>query len=337
VRRLAASAFLLAFAGGAACAAPGDTLAQAKARGALRCGVSEGIAGFSIKDAGGRWTGLDADFCRAVAAVALGNAEKVTFVPLRASERFPALQARRIDLLVRNTTWTALREAALKVRFAGVLFYDGQAFMVPAKSGVKTIAALKGATVCVEARTTSAQHLAEFTAERGFGIKPLVIDSAIEVADAFYAGRCRAFSSDASQLAAARLRAPDGPQGYAILPERISREPLGPVVQQGDEDWFTLVRWTLFALIGAEEAGITRANVRERLQAPALRRALGATEEFSRAIGTDAGWVQRAIQSVGNYGEMYERNVGKDSALRIERGLNRLWTQGGLMYAPPMH
>lgn len=327
---------VLALAAGPAWAASGDTLAQARTRGTLRCGVSEGIAGFSVKDAGGRWTGLDADFCRAVAAVALGNAEKVTFVPLRASARFPALQARGIDLLVRNTTWTALREAALKVRFAGVLFYDGQAFMVPVNSGVKTIAALRDATVCVEARTTNAQHLAEFTAEHGLGIKPLVIDSAIGVADAFFAGRCRALTSDASQLAAARLRAPGAAAGYAILPERISREPLGPVVLQGDEDWFTLVRWTLYALIRAEEVGITRANVRERLRAPELRHGLGATEEFGALIGTDPGWLERAVQSVGNYGEMYERNVGKDSALRIERGLNRLSTQGGLMYAPPM-
>jgi len=237
---------------------------------------------------------------------------------------------------VRNTTWTALREAALKVRFAGVLFYDGQAFMVPAKSSVKTIAALKGATVCVEARTTSAQHLVEFTAEHGLGIKPLVIDSAIEVADAFFAGRCRAYTADASQLAAARLRAPGGAAGYAILPERISREPLGPVVLQGDEDWYTLVRWALYALIRAEEVGITRANARERLRSPELRYGLGATEEFGGLIGADRRWLERMVQSVGNYGEMYERNLGKDSALPIERGLNRLSTQGGLMYGPPM-
>lgn len=336
MRCAAAIAILLALAGGPAWAASGDTLAQAKARGTLRCGVSEGIAGFSIKDASGRWTGLDADFCRAVAAVALGNAEKLTFVPLRASERFPALQGRRIDLLARNTTWTGLREAALKVRFAGVLFYDGQAFMVPAKSSVKTVGALKGATVCVESRTTNAQNLVEYATAHGLGIKPLVVDSALEVVDAFYAGRCGAFTSDASQLAAARLRAPGGPHAFAILPERISREPLGPAVQQGDEDWFTLVRWTLIVLIGAEERGVTSANARERLQAPAMQRALGATEEFSGAIGTDPGWVQRVLQSVGNYGQMYERNVGKDSPLRIERGPNRLSTQGGLMYAPPV-
>lgn len=335
MRRLAA-AILLALAGGTAHAGPGDTLTQAKARGALRCGVSEGIAGFSIRDAAGGWSGLDADFCRAVAAVALGSAEKVTFVPLRASERFPALQARRIDLLARNTTWTLTREAALKVFFAGVLFHDGQAFMVPAKSGIRTIAGLKGATVCVEKGTTSVQHLEDAAADRGLGVKPLVIDSAVEVADAFFAGRCGAYTADASQLAAARLRAPGGPKGFAILPERLSREPLGPVVRQDDPDWYTLVRWTLYALIAAEDAGLTRANARERPKTAALQRSLAAADDVSKAMGADPGWMLRALMSAGNYGEMYERNLGKHSPLDIERGLNRLWTQGGLMYAPPL-
>lgn len=336
MRFAAAAAFLLAAAGTSAWGAPGDTLSQAKARGTLRCGVSEGIAGFSIKDAAGRWTGLDADFCRAVAAVALRDAEKVTFVPLRASERFPALKSRAIDLLSRNTTWTMLREAGLKVWFAGALFHDGQAFMVPAKSGIKSVAALKGATVCVEKGTTNAQHLADVSADRGLVIKPVVIDSAVEVVDAFFAGRCRALTLDAAQLAAARLRAPGGPRAFVVLPERISAEPLGPVVRQDDADWFTLVRWTLYALISAERVGLTRDNARERLRVPALQRALGATDEFGKALGTDPGWVLRMLQSVGNYGEMYERNVGKDSPLGIERGQNRLSTQGGLMYAPPV-
>jgi general L-amino acid transport system substrate-binding protein len=326
---------LFAVACGSAHAAAGDTLAQVKTRGTLRCGVSEGIAGFSIKDAAGRWTGLDADFCRAVAAAALGDANKVTFIPLRASERFPALQARTIDLLARNTTWTMVREAAIKVQFAGILFYDGQGFMVPSKSGVKSAAGLKNATVCVQKNTTSARHLAHYSGERGLGMKLLVIDSAVEVADAFFAGRCGAFTSDASQLAAARSRVPGGAQAYLILPERISKEPLGPAVRGGDDDWLTLVRWTLFALVAAEEAGVTRENIRERLRDPAVQRALGAGEEFGKMLGTDRDWAVRVVESAGNYGEMFERNVGSASPLKLQRGLNRLWTKGGLMYAPP--
>ncbi len=317
-------------------AAAGETLAHIKSRGTLRCGVSEGIAGFSIQDAAGRWSGMDVDFCRAVAAGALGDADKVTLVPLRASARFPALRGGLIDLLARNTTWTMLREAALKMQFAGVLFYDGQGFMVPVKSGIKTLMALKGATVCVEKGTTSAQRLADYSAERGLGIKPLVIDSAVDVADAFFSGKCRAFTSDASQLAAARLRAPGGAQSMVILPERISKEPLGPVVRAGDDDWLTLVRWVLFVMIGAEEHGITRDNVHKRMNDPAVRRAFGADDEFSKMLGVEPGWGLRVLQSAGNYGEMFERNLGRASPLKLERGLNRLWTQGGLMYAPPL-
>jgi general L-amino acid transport system substrate-binding protein len=208
--------------------------------------------------------------------------------------------------------------------------------MVPAKGGAKTLAALKGATVCVEKGTTSAQNLAEFSLARGLGIQPLVIDSVVGVADALFAGKCRAFTSDASQLAAARLRASGGPQAFTILSERISQEPVGPVVRQGDDDWFTLVRWVLFALVSAEESGITRANLGTRLRDPAVLRALGANEELGKALGTDANWAVRAVQSAGNYGEMFERNIGRDSPLKLERGLNNLWSRGGLMYAPPM-
>jgi len=323
----------------AAPAAAGDTLVQIKARGTLRCGVSEGIAGFSVKDASGRWSGLNADFCRAVAAASLGDAEKVTFVPLKASERFPALQTKVVDLLLRNTTWTLGREAGLKVQFAGVLFYDGQAFMVPKTGGARTLAELNGATICVEKGTTHQQNLADYFEAHGLRVTPLVIDSAIGVADALFAGRCRAYTSDASQLAAARLRAPGGPQAFVILPDRISKQPFAPVVRRGDDDWATLVRWVLFALIAAEENGITRENVRAMRESspnPAVRRALGESAEFGRALGADPDWALRAVQSVGNYGEMFERNLGAHSQLNLERGLNRLWTQGGLMIAPPV-
>jgi general L-amino acid transport system substrate-binding protein len=317
-------------------AAPGETLAQVKARGELRCGVSEGIAGFSLKDAAGRWSGMDADFCRAVAAAALGDPAKVTFVPLRASARFPALRGGQIDLLARNTSWTLEREAGLGVQYAGVMFYDGQGFMVPAKSGVKTPAGLKGATVCVEKGTTSAQRLADYAAELGLGFKPLVVDSAAGAADTFFAGKCEALTGDASQLAAMRLRAPGGPQGMTILAERVSKEPLGPVVRAGDDPWLTLVRWTLFSLVAAEEHGVTQDNVRKRMAEPALQRLLGSGEEISRMLDVEPGWGLRAVLGAGNYGEMFERNLGRASPLKMERGPNNLWTKGGLMYAPPV-
>ena len=328
---LSAAATLLVVAWAAPSLAAGETLAQIKSRGTLRCGVSEGIPGLSARDASGRWSGLDADFCRAVAAAALGDAEKVTFVPLRASARFPALQLGTIDLLARNTTWTLGREATLRVQFAGVLLYDGQGFMVPKAGGVTSMTQLDGQTICVEKGTTHERNLADYFAARGMSVKPLVIDSATGVADAFFAGRCTAYTSDASQLAATRVRAPAG-QDFLILPERISKEPLAPAVRSGDEQWLTLVRWVLFALIAAEESGITR----ERARDPAARRALGTDGELDKALGTGPEWALRAVQSVGNYGEMFERNLGGRSPLNLERGPNRLWTNGGLMYAPPM-
>ena len=317
-------------------AASGETIAQIKSRKTLRCGVSEGIPGFSMLDTKGNWAGLDVDFCRAVAAAVLGDANRVTFVPLRASARFPALRSGQIDLLSRNTTWTLLREAGLKIQFAGVLYYDGQGFMVPAKSRIKTIAALKGATVCVEKGTTSVRHLEVVSNERGLGFKPLVIDSAVDVADAFFAGKCGAITSDVSHLASVRLRAPGGPQAMAILAEQISKEPLGPALRAGDDEWFTLVRWVLFGLIDLEEMGTTRENLAQRGNAPGVQRGVNASDDFSKMLGIDPGWSVRVLKSVGNYGEMYERNLGGKSPLKIERGLNRLWTQGGLMYAPPL-
>jgi general L-amino acid transport system substrate-binding protein len=337
VALLLPAGILFAIVGGPARAAAGETLAQVKSRGTLRCGVAEDSAGFATKDAAGRWSGLDVDFCRAVAAAALGDAGKVTFVPLRASERFPALQARTIDLLVRQTTWTLLREGNLKVLFAGVLFYDSQGFLVPADSGIKAAAQLKGATVCVVKGTTSGQNLANYSAENGLDIQPLVNDSMSGSLEALYAGRCRALTSDASQLAAVRLSSPGGPRAYLFLPERISTEPLGPVVRSGDDDWFTLVRWVLFALVGAEEGGLTRERLSARARNPDAQRYLGSVQQSGQALGVDDDWAVRVVQSVGNYGEIYERNLGRDSAFKIERGPNKPWTKGGLMYAPPFH
>lgn len=320
-------------------ATAGETVKAVTARGHLNCGVSEGIAGLSEPDARGRWVGLDADFCRAVGAAVLGDAERVRFVPLKASTRFPALQAGKIDLLVRNTTWTLTREVLLKVRFPAVLFYDGQAFMVPKTAGITAPTELRGSTVCVEKGTTHEGNLAGYFGARGLTVNPLVIDSAAQIAGAFFAGRCQAYTSDASQLAAARLRAPGGPQSYVILPERISKEPLGPVVRDGDDQWATVVRWVLYALVLAEERGITRASIGAMLQKPEgafLRPAPGKSEWLARTLGVRDGWLERAVQAAGNYGELFDRNLGEGSPLKLERGPNRPWTQGGLLYAPPL-
>lgn len=317
----------------------GETLTGVKARKVVRCGVSEGIPGFSARDRAGRWVGLEADFCRAVAAAVLGDGDKVKFVPLKASERFPALQSGVVDLLARNTTCTLGREAGLKVMFPGIIFYDGQAFMVPASSGIRQVRQLDGATICVEKGTTHQQCLADYFTVRGLRHKPLVIDSSTGVADALFDGRCAAYTSDSSQLAGARLRSPVDPRKYIILPDRISKEPIGPVVRRGDDDWYTLVRWVLYALIAAEEVGVTAENaarLRDKSANPALRRALGVGGRFGREMGVDDDWALRAIRCVGNYGEIYDRNLGPRGSLGLDRGQNRLWNKGGLLYAPPL-
>lgn len=317
----------------------GETLTGVKARGVVRCGVSEGIPGFSARDASGRWRGLEVDFCRAVAAAVLGDGEKVRFIPLKSSQRFPALQAGMVDVLSRNTTCTLGREAGLKVLFPGFIYFDGQAFMVPASSRIREIRQLNGATICVEKGTTHEQYLNDYFAAHGMRSRHLVIDSSKGVADAFFAGRCAAYTSDASQLAAARLAVPGGQQRFVILPDRITREPIGPVVRRGDDDWYTLVRWVLFTLIAAEENGLTAHNVATMRTAsphPSLRRALGVGGGFGSVLGVDNDWAFRAIKCVGSYGEMYERNLGRLSPLKLDRGLNRLWTEGGIMYAPPL-
>ena len=319
----------------------GADLNAVKARGVLRCGVSGEVPGFSEIDASGRWQGMDVDFCRALAAAVLGDAEKVKFVPLKASKRFPALQSKTIDLLVRNTTWTLSREVLLKVQFPAVLYYDGQAFMVPKAKRVKSLKDLNGATICVEKGTTHESRLLDSFAMRDMTAKPLVVDSALEVAEAFFAGKCAAYSSDASQLAAVRSRAPDGAKRYVILPERISKEPMGPVIRSGDQEWATLVGWIRHVLVAAEEFGVTRDNVGSLAEKMKHRRhawqlVSGEDEWLARTLGISGNWAQRAIRAGGNYGEIYERNLGGASPLDIERGLNRLWTQGGLMYAPPI-
>jgi general L-amino acid transport system substrate-binding protein len=317
----------------------GADLAAIQARDNLRCGVSDDIPGFAMRDASGRWQGMNVDFCRAVAAAALGSPDKVQFVPLTASKRFPALQSKSIDLLLRNTSWTLAREALLKVQFPAVLFYDGQGFLVPKSARIESLENLKGATICVEKGTTHEVRLAEYFSLRGMTVTPLVIDSARGVTEAFFAGRCSAYTSDASQLAITQARAPGGGQDYRLLPERISREPMGPVVRNGDAEWASLVRWVTHVLVSAEEFSITQANVEARArqsQGGVWRLISGKDQRVARALGVPNNWIVLAIRAGGNYGEIYERNLGAASPLAIERGANRLWTQGGLLYAPPI-
>ncbi len=313
------------------------TLDAVKARDTVRCGVSEGIAGFSQRDAAGQWSGIDVDFCRAVAAAVLGDAGKATFVALRASERFPALRLGTIDLLLRNTTWTLGREAGLGVLFAGVLLYDGQSFMVAADSPIASLAQLTGATVCVEKGTSHGGPLADWSTARHIPVIPTVYDSAPLAAAALFDGRCTAYTSDASILAAARASAPAG-RMFRILPDQISKQPLGPAVRAGDDQWFTLVRWVLFALIGADEANIAQNDVAALRGSanPSVQRLLSADRELSKLLGIAPEWSFRAVQSVGNYGEMFERNLGRNSPLQLERGINQPWNRGGIMYAPPL-
>jgi general L-amino acid transport system substrate-binding protein len=312
------------------------TLAQIKQRDVLRCGVSEGIAGFSIRDASGQWSGIDVDFCRAVAAAALGDPKKVSFVALRTSARFPALKTGRIDLLARNTTWTLLREGTLGIQFAGVLYHDTQAFMVWTKSDIRAASSLKGATVCVQRETSSETNLVAYSTAYALDLKPLVVGSIGELEQAFNSGRCSAMTADASLLGALKSRAPGGPSAMAILPERISKQPHAPVVRGDDEAWLVIVRWVLYTLIAAEEVGLTRQNQAERIREPAVARALVPDPSVTAALGIAPGWTVRALASAGNYGEMFERNLGAASPLKIERGLNNLYTHGGLMFAPPM-
>ena len=316
----------------------GETLTRVQSRKMLRCGVSDGRLGFSYQDAKGRWSGLDVDFCRAVAAAVVGDAEKVKYFPLMTTARFLALRSNEIDLLARNTTWTIGREAGLGVHFAGTLYYDGQGFMVSRKGRVKRITDLRGATICVMEKTTTEENLADYFASRRWKYQAVVSKSINEASKSFFAGQCAAYTADWSNLAAVRLSAPGGPEGYMIFPEQISKEPLGPVVKRGDEEWLVLVKWVYFAIIAAEELGVTSKNVGAKAQVksdPRLVKFFDASGAFAKQLGVSPAWTARVVESVGNYGEMFERNLGRGSALKLNRGPNELWTQGGLMYAPP--
>ncbi len=320
-------------------AGAGETLARIRENGEVRCGVTEQLLGFSFKDEKGQWRGFNIDFCRAVAAAALGNAEQVSFTPLSAPNRFPALLSGRIDLLAHTTTWTFGREAGIGIEFPGIYFYDGQTFGV--QTGplqMKGIEDLNGKTICVEKGTTYGTNMEDVFRKHGIDYTPLVLDSKKELGDAFRAGRCQALTAERTVLAALRVAVPNGADRYTILPGAISKEPLAPAVRRGDDEWTRLIRWVLFALIEAEELGVTRSNVRvlqKESADPALQWFLNSCGQRGKALGVKPDWVADVISAAGNYGEIYERNFGASSGLNIDRGMNRLWNHGGLLYAPP--
>ena len=332
---LVSSAFL--FLALPAAAQTPSTLEVVKKRGQVICGVNVGLGGFSLPDSQGKWKGLDVDMCGAVAAAVLGDATKTKFVPLSAQQRFLALQSGEIDVLVRNSTVTLERDAGLGIQYTGINFYDGQGFMVPKKSNVKALTELGGATICVAQGTTHEFNMAGYFRSRNFTIKPVVYESQELMYEAFFGGRCDAMTQDSSALASA-LATRNKQADYMVLPELISKEPLGPFVRRGDDVWAAVVRWSLFAMLEAEEKGITQANVEEQLKSndPLVQRLLGVKAGNGKALQLDEKWAYNIIKQVGNYGESFERNVGMDSPLKLQRGINALWTKGGLMYPMPL-
>jgi general L-amino acid transport system substrate-binding protein len=335
---LGATASLLA-----ATAAMAGTLDDVKSKGFVQCGVNTSLIGFAFPDDQNNWTGLDVDFCRAVAAAIFGDPQKVKFTPLTAKERFTALQSGEIDILSRNTTWTMSRDTSLGLKFAGVMYYDGQGFMVRTAMGVDSALKLSGAAVCVQTGTTTELNLADYFKANKMEYKVVAFEKEQEVLAAYEDGRCDAYTTDQSGIYAQRLKLAK-PDDHVVLPEIISKEPLGPVVRQGDDAWFNVVKWTYFALLNTEELGITQANVEEMKGSanPEIRRILGVANAdataagFGTAIGVSEEWVVQILKGVGNYGEIFERNVGASTPLKIARGVNALWTAGGLQYAPPI-
>lgn len=321
--------------------ASADTLSNIKSKGFLQCGVNVALAGFSASDDKGQWTGLDVDFCRAVAAAVFGDPSKVKFTGLTAKDRFTALQSGEIDVLSRNTTWTVSRDTSLGISFVGVMYYDGQGFMIDTRKlpDVKSVKQLSGAVICVAAGTTTELNLADYFKANKIDYTPVVFDTLEEATAAYNAGRCDAFTNDQSGLYSARLQA-SSPKDFVVLPEIISKEPLGPAVRQGDAKWLNVVKWTYFALLDAEEAGINRSNVDEMKGSsnPDIKRILGT--EAGTKIGTDLGlssdWIVNIVKATGNYGEIFERNLGSGSPLKISRGVNALWTKGGIQYGVPI-
>ena len=335
--RAAACAVAALVAMSGAATAQQKVLEAVKQKGQLSCGVHTGLPGFGAADDKGVWKGLDVDYCRAVAAAVLGDGSKVKFVPTTPKERFTALNSGEIDVLIRSTTWTLQRDSAQGLTFTGVNYYDGQGFMVKKSAGVKTAKELAGASICVQTGTTTEQNLADFFRSNNLQYKPVVFEKVDEAVSAYQAGRCDSYTTDASGLYSVKLLMQNADE-HIVLPDIISKEPLGPSVRQGDSQWFTVVRWVHFALLGAEEAGVTQANVDQMLTSanPEIKRLLGKEGDFGKGLGLDNEWAYRIIKQLGNYGEMFERNVGTSSRLKIERGLNRLWSNGGLQYAPPV-
>lgn len=317
-------------------AAQAGTLDDVKGKGFVQCGVSQGLPGFSDFDDKNNWFGIDVDVCRAVAAAALGDASKVKYTPLSAKERFTALQSGEIDVLSRNTTWTATRDTSLGLNFAGVTYYDGQGFMVRKDLGVNSALELNGAAVCTNSGTTTELNAADFFRGNNLDYKIVAFEKADEVVAAYDAGRCDVYTTDQSGLYAQRIKLSE-PDAHKVLPEIISKEPLGPVVRQGDDHWFNLVKWSLFCMVDAEEMGVTSANVKEKMNDsnPGIKRLLGTEGSYGENLGVSNSWCADIVAQVGNYGESFARNLSVEP-LNIERGKNALWTDGGLQYAPPV-
>jgi len=317
--------------------ATAQTLKTVKERGVLNCGANGMLGGFGMPDAQGQWTGLDVDVCRAIAAAVLGDATKVKFFPLTAKDRFTALQSGEVDVLVRNTTWTSSRDTTLGLNFTGIDYYDGQGFMVRKNLKVNSALELSGASVCVQQGTTTELNLADYFRAHNMQLKSVTFATSDEAIKAYDSGRCDAFTTDASGLYAERLRLAN-PGDHMILPEIISKEPLGPAVRHGDDQWFDVVKWALFAMIDGEELGLTQKNIDQQANAtnPDIKRFVGTEGNYGEQLGLSKEWAVKIIKQVGNYGESFERNVGQGSPLKIDRGLNRLWTKGGLQYAPPI-
>jgi len=313
----------------------GPTADNAIKKGFIQCGVNTGLAGFSQPDRNGEWRGLDIDLCRAVAAALFGDAKKLRFTPLTAQQRFTALQSGEVDILSRNTTWTITRDTSLGLNFAGINFYDGQGFMVTKKRHLKSATQLDGAAICVQPGTTTELNLADYFRANNMKFKPVVIEKLEEVLGAYFAGRCDVFTTDVSGLVAVRAARAANAADHAILPEVISKEPFGPVVRHGDDHWFDLVKWSLYAMIDGEELGLTSKNIDRQTKSanPVIQRFVGAKGEFGKMLGVDNRWAYNIIKQVGNYGESFERNL---TPLGLDRGLNQLWNRGGLMYAPPI-
>ncbi|MEP9369775.1 amino acid ABC transporter substrate-binding protein [Xanthobacter sp. VNH20] len=333
-RILCAVAGLIALGVGAGHAA---TLDDVKARGALNCGVTQGLPGFSNPDDKGNWTGIDVDFCRAVAAAIFGDATKVKFSPLSAKDRFTALQSGGIDVLSRNTTWTMSRDTTLGFNFAGVMYYDGQGFLVRKSLNLKSVKDLAGASICVQTGTTNELNVGDYFRTNNLKYELIAFATIDETVKAYDSGRCDAFTSDQSQLYSVRLKLTNA-NDHVVLPEVISKEPLGPLVRHGDDQWFDLIKWTYFVLLNAEELGVNSKNVEEMInsQNPEIKRLLGSDGKYGEAVGVPNDWVVKIVKQVGNYGEIFERNLGASTPLAINRGLNKLWNQGGLQYGMPV-